>query len=119
MAGEIRQGKRTLIEHNGREFELPHQHTVELREVELEEGNQTWVNLSTPLEARPSISASWKSDMTQWSCISAESWGVMGRRGWERRSLRLAATRFRHDGRAGRRSARRFTPSQTAARARA
>src|SRR5688572_7294267 len=50
MAGEIIEGKRTLIEHQGREFELPHQHTVELKEVELDEGNQTWVNLATPLE---------------------------------------------------------------------
>jgi hypothetical protein len=29
---------------------LPYQHTVELKEVELDEGSQTWVSLSTPLE---------------------------------------------------------------------
>ena len=44
MTGEIVEGKRTLIEHNGEEFELPYQHTVELQK----QVNETWVSLNTP-----------------------------------------------------------------------
>jgi hypothetical protein len=45
VAGEIIEGKKTLIEHNGNEFELPDQHTVELQK---RDDGATWVSLNTP-----------------------------------------------------------------------
>jgi hypothetical protein len=44
MSGEIITSKQTVIEHNGNEFELPEQHTVELQE----QAKETWVSLGTP-----------------------------------------------------------------------
>ena len=44
VAGEIVEGKRTFIKHNGHEFELPEQHTAELGELR---GTQT-ISLDTP-----------------------------------------------------------------------
>ena len=50
MASEIMQGKRTLIERNGTEFELPYQHRVELIEPLDESLAKLWATLSTPGE---------------------------------------------------------------------
>jgi len=47
--GEIAEGKRTLIERNGKEFELPDQHTARLI-VAVDESGKQWVSLNTPGE---------------------------------------------------------------------
>jgi hypothetical protein len=47
----VTEAKRTLIEHNGHEFELPYQHTLELKDVDVGEGRtETWVNLNAPMQ---------------------------------------------------------------------
>jgi hypothetical protein len=48
MASELVEGKRTLIERNGDEFELPYQHRMRLLESVGEEAAETWISLSTP-----------------------------------------------------------------------
>jgi hypothetical protein len=50
VAGELVEGKRTLIERNGKEFELPYQHRVELIEPLDDKLGELWVTLNTPGE---------------------------------------------------------------------
>lgn len=45
MVREIAPGKRTLIERDGTEFELPYQHSVELHPRD----DGAWVSLNTPM----------------------------------------------------------------------
>jgi hypothetical protein len=42
MPEEIMQGKRTVIEHQGKEFELPSQHTVGLKEIDNDGRPRRW-----------------------------------------------------------------------------
>ena len=48
MVGEVRLGKRTIVEHEGREFELPEQHRIEMYAGK--DARETYVSLSTPGE---------------------------------------------------------------------
>lgn len=50
VAGEIIERKRTLIERNGKEFELPKGHRVELIEPVDDSLGKLWVTLNTPGE---------------------------------------------------------------------